>query len=330
MTTSFKLWFFRKFTQPMVVHMAKLSAASVARYGLHDRVRDFYYGQGFHLLRRKDHYLPIPDEGDFGDGFWERRSEMVGVEMNDPYALDLLADVFPPYVREFRDAFPLHSTGDPAAFHLINGLFMAVDAHVYYSFIRHFRPKRIVEIGAGRSTQVAAVACDRNAAEDGEGPQLTAIEPFPSEYLQDNLPRGAQLIIEKVQSVDLGVFTSLKSGDILFIDSTHALREGGDVQMEYCEILPRLAPGVIVHIHDISLPKPYPRTYFEDSHFYWNEQYVLQAFLAFNYRFEVIWPGNYMMLKFPEKVSEVFPEYHAMREAFPQSEPSSLWMRVKS
>ena len=89
-----------------------------------------------------------------------------------------------------------------------------------------------------------------------------------------------------------------------------------------------LAPGVLVHVHDISLPKPYPRVYF-DSGLYWNEQYLLQAFLAFNSRFEVIWPGNHMVLNYGERISKVFPEYQAMREKYPSSEPTSFWMRVK-
>jgi len=85
---------------------------------------------------------------------------------------------------------------------------------------------------------------------------------------------------------------------------------------------------VLVHIHDISLPKAYPRVYLENHQLYWNEQYLLQAFLAFNARFRVVWPGNYMMLNYPEEVCAVFPEYHAMREAFPMSEPTSFWMQV--
>jgi len=312
------------------VRLTELVARGINRYNLQHTAHRIFSEQGFHLLSKQDYYLPIPTEADLGDGFWERRSEMVGVDLNEGYALGLLKDVFPAYVAEFREQFPLHQPDDPTAFYLINGLFMAIDAQVYYSFIRHFKPKRVLEIGSGRSTQVAAAACLRNAKEDGQAPQLTAIEPFPSPLLTQGFPGLSDLITEKVQNVDMKVFTSLEAGDILFIDSTHALREGGDVQMEYCEILPRLAPGVIVHIHDISLPKPYPRTYFENSHHYWNEQYLLQAFLAFNSKFEVIWPGNYMILKHPDAVCEVFPEYHAMRETFPQSEPSSFWIRARS
>lgn len=280
-------------------------------------------------MLRKHFYLPIPDETELENEFWERRSDLVGLDMNDEYALELMDQVFPRHVEEFRKTFPLHREGDSSQFYLINGSFMAIDAQVYYSFIRQFQPKRIVEIGAGNSTLVAAQACLRNLDDYGSAPELIAIDPYPSTSLRRGFPGLTRLIEDKIQNVSMDTFTSLQSGDILFIDSTHVLREGGDVQLEYCEILPRLAPGVVVHIHDVSLPRTYPQTYF-DQRLYWNEQYLLQAFLAFNSRFQVIWPGNYAMLKYPEKVCAVFPEYHDMRAAFPSSEPSSFWMRVRS
>ncbi len=329
MAASLRRWVSEKCTQPAFVRLTELVARGINRYNLQQTAHRIFSEQGFHLFSKQDYYLPIPNEADLGDGFWERRSEMVGVDLNEAYALRLLKEVFPAYVAEFREQFPLHQPDDPTAFYLINGLFMAIDAQVYYSFIRHFKPKRVLEIGSGRSTQVAAAACLRNAREEAQAPQLVAIEPFPSPLLTQGLPGLSDLITEKVQNVDMQVFTSLAAGDILFIDSTHALREGGDVQMEYCEILPRLAPGVIVHIHDISLPKPYPRVYFEKQHYYWNEQYLLQAFLAFNSRFEVLWPGNYMAVKYPERVDAAFPELRTMRQSFPQSEPASFWLRVR-
>jgi hypothetical protein len=309
--------------------MRKIAAATAS--GLNRLVTDeeayrIFYRKGFHLLRRH-YYLPIPDAGDLGDDFWKQESEMVGVDMNDAGALELLNRI-PAYMAEFRETFPLDSSDEAAGFYLINGSFMAIDAHMYYCLIRHFRPRRIVEIGSGFSTLLAGAACVRNGQESGSTPSLTAIEPYPSAFLKDGFPGLSELIEKKVQDVDLSVFTSLKANDILFIDSTHALRTGGDVQLEFCEILPRLAPGVVVHIHDISLPRAYPRVYFE-NHIYWNEQYLLQAFLAFNGRFEVIWPGNYMILRYPERVREFFPEYQAMRAAYPSSEPTSFWMRVK-
>jgi hypothetical protein len=320
----FKSWLVENLPKSWVVPMIRLAAYGIQRDRLDDVAHQIFFDNGFHLLR-KHFYLPIPDQADIEN---PEVSELVGVEMNDEYSLVLLDEVFPPYAEEFRGQFPLRQQGDAKGFYLLNGSYMAIDAQVYYAFIRHFKPRRIVEVGAGNSTLVAAAAIRRNRADQDQETNLTAIDPYPGPSLKEDLPELSNLIEDKIQNVPMRIFTSLGSGDILFIDSTHVLREGGDVQLEYCEILPRLEPGVIVHVHDISLPKSYPRTYF-DQHLYWNEQYLLQALLAFSSRFEVIWPGNHLLLKYPEKVRAVFPEFDAMREMFPQSEPSSFWIRVK-
>jgi hypothetical protein len=279
------------------------------------------YRCGFHLLR-KHYYLPLPDQDDLA---CIKESDLVGVDMNVPGAFRLLDTVVDRYKDEFA-ALPQEQTADPCQFYLLNGTFMAIDGNVYYSFLRHYRPRRVVEIGSGNSTLLAAAAIRANAAEEGASTELTCIEPYPNPVLQQ-LPEITTLIKERVQNVSLSIFESLHSGDILFIDSTHTVRPGGDVWWEYCEILPRLAPGVLVHIHDVSLPKPYPALYFR-NHWYWMEQYVLQAFLAFNSRFEVMWPGNYLMTKCPEKLRAAFsPEYDVMRRLYPFSEPTSFWMR---
>jgi hypothetical protein len=327
MLHSFKLWLVRNVLRRGVLASALLAAAGVEKYGLEEEAYGLFRRRGFHLLR-EHYYRPIPDDADLNEDYWGRRTELVGLDMNDAAALDLLDNVFPLYAREFRERFPLRAPegGDDTQFHLINGAFMAVDAHAYYALIRHFKPSRIVEVGAGRSTLLSA-ACVREMG--GEGAHLTAVDPYPPEFLKRGLTGLARLVESKVQDVDLSLFTSLAAGDILFIDSTHVLRAGGDVEFEFCEILPRLAPGVFVHVHDISLPKAYPRVYFDRHRYYWNEQQVLQTFLAFNHRFEVVWPGNYMMLKYPERVAAVFPEVRVMRESFPESEPSSFWMRVR-
>ena len=321
-----KSWVAGTLPRSLVLPLTKLSAFGIQRHKLDDAAYKVFAESGFHLLK-KHFYLPISEEDEVSR-FCESRSELVGVDMNDRSALALLESVFPLYMEEFRRSFPLHPADGAKGFYLINGSFMAVDAQVYYSFIRHFRPQRIVEVGAGNSTLVAAAAAQRNLEDCGRAPDLTAIDPYPTPVLKQGVVGLSRLIEEKIQNVSMGTFTSLEAGDILFIDSSHVLREGGDVQLEYCEILPRLASGVLVHIHDISLPKAYPWVYFEQR-LYWNEQSLLQAFLAFNSRFEVVWPGNYMLLKYSEKVCAVFPEYHAMRAAFPLSEPSSFWIRVK-
>jgi len=281
----------------------------------------------YHILKRH-FYLPIPEAEDLK---YEKQSDLVGIEMNDEAQFSLIENVLNKYKTEFNQ-FPIHhesNDGKAKKYNLINGGFMAVDGNVYYSLVRHLKPNKIVEIGSGNCTLLIQNAIQKNVDEGHQASKLTTIEPYPPNYLKDGLPFLAELKEVKVQDVPFSFFESLGKNDILFIDSTHALRSGGDVWYEYCEILPRLKSGVYVHIHDISLPKPYPKVYF-DNKLYWNEQYLLQAFLTYNTKFEVVWAGNYLLEKYQEKMLKNFqPEYSLMRESHPFSEPSSLWMRVK-
>jgi hypothetical protein len=288
-------------------------------------LHEVFYRHGFHLLR-KHFYLPIPDDTDRLDGFWSNRSAMTGVDTNDAVAFELMTNLLPPFLAEFRGSFPIHRTALTTGFYLINGGYMAVDAHVYYGLIRHFKPRHIVEIGNGNSTLLALSAAQRNR-DEGRDTQVTSIDPYPWDIFRGGVP-GLELIARRVQDVPLEFFGKLAEGDILFIDSSHVIRSGNDVHYEYLEILPRLSPGVMVHLHDISLPMPYPKVYY-DNQLYWNEQYLLQAFLMFNQKFEVMWPGNYLMLTYPDKMNATFPEIAVMREIYPSSEPTAFWMRAK-
>ncbi|MBC7490231.1 MAG: class I SAM-dependent methyltransferase [Glaciimonas sp.] len=289
---------------------------------------DVFYKHGFHLLR-KHFYLPIPDDTDNLEEFWSQPSKMVGVNIDDGAALNLMEIVCPPYLKEFRARFPIDGPLDPPDFYLINGGYMAIDAHIYYCLIRHFKPRKIVEIGNGNSTLLAIAASDANKDENGQRPHLTSIDPYPWPLFKDGYEGLDSLVVKRVQDVSVSYFELLEAGDILFIDSSHVIRSGNDVHYEFLEILPRLKPGVLIHVHDISLPRPYPKVYFE-NHLYWTEQYLLQAFLCFNDRFEVVWPGNYMMINYPDRVISVFPEFERMRKDYPMSEPTGFWMRVKS
>jgi hypothetical protein len=278
---------------------------------------------GYHLLR-KHYYLPIPEEADLR---FTQESQLVGLDLNEATAFELLDQAIAPYKAEFA-AFPVRKVDSNEGYYLLNGRFMAIDGNVYYGLLRHHRPGRVVEVGSGMSTFLAAEAIQRNVSEGAAASDLVCIEPYPPVWLRV-LSESVRLIESPVQEVDLALLEGLGAGDVLFIDSSHVLRAGGDVWWIYNEILPRLASGVLVHIHDISLPKPYPKVYFE-QHNYWNEQYLLQAFLTFNARFEVIWPGNYLMTRDPERMQAAFaPEYDLMRAAFPSSEPTSFWMRVR-
>lgn len=173
---------------------------------------------------------------------------------------------------------------DPA-FDFGNRYFGGVDAAIYYSLIRDLRPARVIEIGAGMSTRIAAMALARNR-EDGRPGELECVEPFPSARLTARMPQAA-LIQKRVEDLPLEHFDRLAANDILFIDSSHAVKFGGDVCREFLEILPRLKPGVWVHVHDVFFPRDYPAAWLIEQRWAFTEQYLLEAFLAFNTSFAV-------------------------------------------
>jgi hypothetical protein len=130
------------------------------------------------------------------------------------------------------------------------------------------------------------------------------------------------LIEKKVQDIDVEFFSQFGSGDILFIDSSHTVKIGGDVNYLFLEVLPLLRPGVIVHVHDIFLPFEYRRDWVLDECCFWTEQCLLQAFLAFNSAFEVLMANSYLKHYYEEDLKTTFP-------GLDRWESGSFWMRRK-
>ena len=188
--------------------------------------------------------------------------------------------------------------------------------------IRYLKPRRIFEIGSGNSTYLSAEALLKNAEEGDHECELVAFEPYPNDVLKAGFPGLSKLITAKIQDISLSEFSKLKPSDILFIDSSHVLKIGSDVRYEYLEILPRLNKGVVVHAHDIFLPSEYPREWVLKNHWFWTEQYLLQAFQAFNDSFEVLWAASHMHLKQPEKLETSFSSYDRTK-----TWPGSFWMK---
>lgn len=293
-------------------------------------VFSWFERRGFYVMP-KHYYAPIPPREDLTDTFFNSQSELVGIALDPEEPLSFAQTLLSSFGNEFNQ-FPLHQTSDPSQYYVLNGTFMAGDGNIYYSLVRHLKSKRIIEIGAGQSTLLAKEAIQQNEAHDGRRAQLTIIEPYPDAIVKGRTLRQKaeiNLVEKRVQDVPLSLFGELSNNDILFVDSSHVLRAGGDVQYIFCEILPRLQDGVYVHIHDISLPKQYPRLYFERSRYFWNEQYLLQAMLSYNSRYKIIWPGNYIAVHRPALLTELFPQYEEMLRKYPSAEPSSFWMRVK-
>ena len=265
----------------------------------------FFQEFGVHVLR-KHFYSPIPDTKhlEARSDFWEREMELVGVELKPDRQLELLANVFSQYRGECD--FPLNRTSIPHEYYINNGAFGLISAAVLHCMIRHFGPETIIEVGSGNSTYVAAQAGLMNR-ESGRDTKLISIEPYPSEVLKKGFPGLSELIPTQVEALDKSFFAQLEEGDILFIDSSHVVRIGGDVVFLYLEVLPRLKAGVIVHIHDIFWPHHYPKEWVVERQFFWTEQYLLQALLTHNATFEVLWCGSYMYLKYPERLRAAFP-----------------------
>jgi len=275
---------------------------------------------GLHILLN-NYYSPIPDTRTLKEELWSKPSELVGVEMNEQKQLELLSHFVSSFKNEY-DKFPENKTSIPYQYYLNNQFFGSVNAEVLYSMIRYFKPRKILEIGSGCSTFLSAQAILKNKQENNSYEcELVAIDPYPNEILKRGFPGLTKLISRKVQDVPLAKFQELKDNDILFIDSSHILKIGSDVQYEYLEILPRLNKGVIIHAHDIFLPAEYHKRWIYKQLYFFNEQYLLQSFLAFNNSFEVLWAGSYLALKHPDSLETAFSSY--VRGDL----PCSFWIR---
>jgi hypothetical protein len=161
----------------------------------------------------------------------------------------------------------------------------------------------MVEVGCGHSSLLSA---DVNRNYLGLGTEITCIEPYPPDFLQEPLPGISRLISERVEEVGFEPFLALEKGDILFIDSSHVSKTGSDVNFLYLEVIPRLAKGVLIHIHDIFIPQEYPSDWVLGEERSWNEQYLLRAMLMYSNGFRVLFGSHCATCFFPELVTSVF------------------------
>jgi predicted O-methyltransferase YrrM len=229
--------------------------------------------------------------------------------------------------REVLAAQPLcrfpRSSDDPTEYFVDNGQYPPLDAWVFEGMLRHLRPRRMIEVGCGFSTLVSARV---NRDELRGSMELTCIDPYPKPFLRNGDLAGVTgLRPEKVEDAPLELFENLAAGDVLFIDTSHTVKTGGDVTWLFNEILPRLRPGVVVHIHDIFLPYEYPESWVLEGNG-WNEMYLVQSFLLFNNAFEILWGAAYMLAHHPDDVIAAFPEF----QQYASMAGGSLWIQRSS
>jgi predicted O-methyltransferase YrrM len=242
-----------------------------------------------------------------------------GVDWREPEQIALCREVF---ARQERLIFPDEAGDDASEFHAQNGQYPPLDAWLLEAMLRWLRPRRMIEIGSGFSSLLTARV---NRELLGRSMHFTCIEPYPREFLTAGVDGISDLIVAKVQDVPLETFAGLGSGDVLFIDTSHTVKTGGDVTWIFHEIVPRLAPGVVVHVHDAFLPGDYPQAWVLEG-WGWNETYLLQSFLAFNSAFEILVGAQYMSLIRPDVVAEAFPSWPTA----PDRGGAALWFRRRA
>lgn len=173
-------------------------------------------------------------------------------------------------------------------YHLDNPSYGHYDAIMLYCMLHEAQPRRVVEVGSGFSS---AAMLDANEFAFGGRVAFTFIDPDMSRLkplLRADDAGRVTLIEKRVQDVALEPFLALRENDVLFIDSSHVSKIGSDVNRLFFDVLPVLAPGVLIHVHDIAGNLDYPRDWLEEGRA-WNEQYLLRAFLMNNrdYRIEL-------------------------------------------
>ena len=265
-----------------------------------------FQANGFHVTP-VHFYQPLPDTRELPESLWDGPREMRGVDMAPDRQLELLDEL-----KRYKAEYEADWIQGPA--------FGTPDADMLWAMVRRQRPKRVIEVGTGTSTTIIAGALAQNLADDpGRTCEFYSIDPYPNEALLAGIPGGSRVVKSPVQDVALADFEKLERGDILFVDSSHVVAIGSDVTFEILEILPRLAPGVVIHFHDIHLPYEYRRDWVMEKFVFWNEAYLLQAFLAYNDSFRILISGCYLDAYHPDSLAAAFDRYD------PGRRPGSIW-----
>ena len=249
------------------------------------------------------YYSPAPDPRELRrtEANWRRRSSMVGVDTDADRQLHALREMCEPYRAEYS---PNRVYREATAQNMGSG-YGFVEAQALHGVLRAFKPGRVIEIGSGVSTSCIRAALDMNRAE-GHASHLTAVEPYPAPALR--AAPDLDLIESPVQAVPTETFEALGAGDLLFVDSTHVVKPGSDVNYVVLEVLPRLKPGVIVQVHDIYIPYDFQRTLY-DTMLHWNESTLYHAFLLHNSHARILFNLSQLHYDRPEALQDLFPGY---------------------
>lgn len=313
---------YRTPTSQYAAQKALKDITSAAFMGL-DRV-------GIHLLP-KHFYTPVADYAWLRENraCWDGRASMAGVHWKLDEQLAWLAEICAPYLHEVAGSKWINALYREN----VGPGFGPIDSQVLHCVMRTLRPPRVIEIGSGVSTAIMIAAAEANRRDGSESSRITSVDPYPTDALRE--VDGANIISELVQRVPIDLFDELGDGDLLFIDSSHAVKVGSDVVHLFMHVLPRLAEGVFVHIHDISLPYLYPRTALADC-FGWQETTLLLALMTGNPRLRPLPSLSALHYDRTDALREILPDYRPQQndaglrtgEWVNAHFPDTMWLRI--
>lgn len=238
-------------------------------------------------------YSPVPDPDEVRENaeriFGKIPREIPGIPLNEQQQLELLKEF-----KTYYDELPFSSEQkNNLKYFFENPSYSYSDAIFLYCMMRHFKPKRIIEIGSGYSS---CAILDTNELFFDGSIETSFIEPYPQLLLSliNNTDQDKIIIIAKrLQDVELDEFEILQKNDILFVDSTHVSKVGSDINRIFFDILPVLKSGVLIHFHDIFYPFEYPQDWIFEGRA-WNEAYLLRAFLQYNSSFHIVLMNTFL------------------------------------
>ncbi len=251
------------------------------------------------------YYSPIPSRDEVLEYIESNRSlkmEFPGINLNEQNQFELLNE----YSQYYKDlSFPENQELDHRYYYQ-NDWFSYSDAIFLYSFLRKNKPRRIIEVGSGFSS---AVMLDTVDVFFPRRPEITFIEPYPdrlNSLLRKDDKNYTRIVAKNIQEVSTELFSSLESGDLLFIDSSHVMKCNSDLHLLMFDILPLLPSGAFVHFHDIFRQFEYLPEWLEQGIF-WNENYFLRAFLSYNSEWDIYFFNDYVATSFENFIKNKMP-----------------------
>jgi Methyltransferase domain len=293
----------------------------------------FLAGQrlGFDFLPRH-FYSGIPDLGELSrNSDWKKPSKMDGVAGVDLAGqIRFAKDCCTPELAAMAQANGVHQKACEE-----NGAegYGRAEADFLFCFIAQKRPAKIIQIGAGVATSVMLNA----ASVAGYEPSIVCIDPYPTAHLERLSANGEIRLVREPAQTTTENLIDLKAGDLLFIDSTHTVKPGSEVNLIILNILPNLPRGCYVHFHDINFPFDY-QSNIMNAVWFWNEGPLLHAFLIHNSRYRIVVSLSMLHYGRPAELEALLPGYHpaemdhgtrvSTEHSFVKHDPSSIFLEV--